>query len=492
MGIKLKPIKCRSLSIQKGKPSVVHYKIGEHKIPSIKEEEQKFLRKILFFNGKQSETYNYVKQEIEKKILNINKTEIRNEFKMWIYHHYLLPSIRFILTIHALTKTDLTKLDNMCHKHLKVWAGLPRCATNSIFHHQKSLNITSISDLYREAHCLNYANIKLKGDDLVNHALDNKVEREEKFQRKKSVYVEARKTFQERVEENTENEPEEGKTSHKYRKKIKNLVKTKINNEKLETHINHVHNLVQQGNLLRVAGEEEQDLTWKYFAYGLKKGTLKFVLNATLDTLPTKANLLKWKKCTSDKCKLCGAKETLLHVLSGCPVSLRQSRYTWRHDGIVNYIASTIDTSKYTIYADIDRFRTNSGGTIPPKALITTDRPDLVIIDEETKSIHIFELTVPHISNIQKRHEEKTNKYKYLESECEDYKIKTEAFEVEIRGHITKENKKSLKQLFSFCSKNISIKLFYENIAKMAINGSYYIYLCRNQTVWADLPLLKA
>ena len=181
-----------------------------------------------------------------------------------------------------------------------------------------------------------------------------------------------------------------------------------------------------------------------------------------------------------------------MHILAACPTYLRQQRLTWRHYSIINYLVSCNDSSKYKIFADIEVCRTNAGGTIPPKVLITTDRPDLVIIDEETKTMHIFELTVPHICNIQKRHEEKTNKYKYLVSECEDYTIITMAFEVEIRGHITKENKKSLKQMFRFCSKNISIKLFYENIAKMAINGSYYIYLCRNQTVWADLPLLKA
>ena len=66
----------------------------------------------------------------------------------------------------------------------------------------------------------------------------------------------------------------------------------------------HVHNLIQQGNLIKMVAEEEQDLTRKSFSYGLKKGTLKFVLNAALDTLPTKANLLKWKKSSSDKCKL--------------------------------------------------------------------------------------------------------------------------------------------------------------------------------------------
>ena len=125
-----------------------------------------------------------------------------------------------------------------------------------------------------------------------------------------------------------------------------------------------------------------------------------------------------------------------MHVLSYCPVSLRQGRLTWRHDGIVQFIATSINQSKYKVYVDIEGFRTNAGGTIPPEVLISTDNPDIVIIDEENKKVHTFELTVPHISNIEKRHESKSNKYKYLESETKEYAVQTQAFEVEIRGHI--------------------------------------------------------
>ena len=59
--------------------------------------------------------------------------------------------------IHEITKTDLMKLDNLTHKYLKKWAGVPRCATNSIFHLQTALNIPSISQIYTESHVMTYA-----------------------------------------------------------------------------------------------------------------------------------------------------------------------------------------------------------------------------------------------------------------------------------------------------------------------------------------------
>ena len=61
MGMKLKPSKCRSFSISAGSPKDVPFFIGEHRVPSIKDEEQKFLGKLLFFVGKAEETFNLLR-----------------------------------------------------------------------------------------------------------------------------------------------------------------------------------------------------------------------------------------------------------------------------------------------------------------------------------------------------------------------------------------------------------------------------------------------
>ena len=66
----------------------------------------------------------------------------------------------------------------------------------------------------------------------------------------------------------------------------------------------HTQTLVKQGHLLSIAALEKSDAVWKSYMFDLKKGTMKFLLNACLDTLPTKTNLLQWGKTTSDLCKL--------------------------------------------------------------------------------------------------------------------------------------------------------------------------------------------
>ena len=49
--------------------------------------------------------------------------------------------------------------------------------------------------------------------------------------------------------------------------------------------------------------------------------------------LLTPANLVRWKISEDDKCK-CGKVGTLRHILSACPIGLKE-RYTWRHNQVL-------------------------------------------------------------------------------------------------------------------------------------------------------------
>ena len=69
---------------------------------------------------------------------------------------------------------------------------------------------------------------------------------------------------------------------------------------------------------------------------------LKFLIKSVYyDVLPTPANKSKWFK-TEEKCLLCGKERSLAHILSGCSAALSQGRYKWRHDRVLQEIASTV------------------------------------------------------------------------------------------------------------------------------------------------------
>ena len=157
--------------------------------------------------------------------------------------------------------------------------------------------------------------------------------------------------------------------------------------------LEHVRTLVKQGKFLELSKCEQNDATWKSYIFNLPKGTMKWLLNASIDTLPTRVNLKLWGKVNNEKC-FCGQRQTLNHILNCCTVSLNQGRYTYRHDSVLSYIIKCLDSSKYTFYIDLIGHQTQDGGTLLSEIMVTTLKPDVVIIDKQRKILEIFELTV--------------------------------------------------------------------------------------------------
>ena len=121
--------------------------------------------------------------------------------------------------------------------------------------------------------------------------------------------------------------------------------------------------------------------------------TLKFLLNACIGTLPAAANLQRWKKSTSDQCKVCKARETTCHILNNCPVSLQNGKYLWCHNNVVNYIIKLVDTNKYTVYSDLPGY-TVGAGSIPPELCITVEKPDMTGYDCAGTAVDTFPLEI--------------------------------------------------------------------------------------------------
>ena len=314
----------------------------------------------------------------------------------------MLPSSRFILTVHEVTQTNLNNLDRFINQYLKRWAGLPRSATPSILHIDQFYAIKTIKELYEESHSISYTSTRLKGDATVSHAMDTKMARESNWTGKSSTIMQSAATFESAIALPSPPSPSIGH--------IKSKVKTIVHTKHQSYHWSHITSLAMQGEFCRLWELQEADYTWKADICNLPRGIAKFLINSTLNTLPTRDNLTRWGKTISAACDRCGNRETMHHVLSGCPTSLDQGRYTWRHDSVLNRIqeiVSKTQDSNVEVFCD-------AGGrpwTIPPDILPTSDRPDLVILKRETNTILIFELTVPYELNIKKDHQYKCHKY---------------------------------------------------------------------------------
>ena len=361
---------------------------------------------------------------------------------------------------------------------------------------KEGLNVKSISELYMESHTVSHTRTRLKGDSNVNSVISSSLERESLFTRKKSTCNEAERTFLTGLHCNTVMDEIPDFTGerasvqkHQFDAKVSESVKSVLRSENREKWETHVKGLAVQGNFLALASAEKQDIVWKSYMYDLKQGTLKFLLNAAIDTLPTAANLKRWKKSSSDLCKLCKRRQTTDHILNACPAALDTGRYTWRHNCVINYIVKNVDT-KFTVYSDLPGHTAPGGGSIPPELCVTVQKPDIVILNNHEKTIHLFELTCPLEKYIDTRHTEKSNKYFHFTTDITEYKCKVNCFEVSSRGYISARNHTTLSALHKFIQPAIKLPQFKKNISALALTASHQLFICRNDPAFLAPPYL--
>jgi len=494
MGLKIKPSKCRSLSLCAGKPTPIIFKIAEDEIPSLETDEQKFLGRKVFFTNKEKEKSEYLSKIISEKLGNIDNTSIRSEYKLAIYTRYLVPSLRFLLTVHTLTKTTLDHLDSLTERHLKKWAGLPQCATRVVLHYKKALSIPTISDVYMNSHAKAYISTWLKKDERTEAAMKHKIATEERTQKGSKLALYTKSLI---LESQPETNLNTDTSSINNQKKLLNVCNR---NHLKQVELEHKYSMTgkidsytKQGDFLSLASKMDSDITWKSYIYNLPRGTLKFILNASINTLPTLNNLKQWGKITSDKCPHCDNKETLFHVLNGCKISLEQGRYTWRHDNLINYLYKVMQDSELECFADLPQCTVPSGGTIPPDIIVTSERPDLVIINRGERTLYLYELTVPYETRIDAAHELKAEKYSSLYYDLKDlgWKVNFHPFEVGSRGLLPYHTKMSLTTLLKLTSSDKTPKEFHGTISKLATLGSYKLFIARKEQMWVSPAYLS-
>ena len=155
-------------------------------------------------------------------------------------------------------------------------------------------------------------------------------------------------------------------------------------------------------------------------------------------------------------CQLCGGKGLLQHLLSGCPRSLSEGRYCWRHDQVLKVIAEVVSEALKSNRFSPGRHKVifvRAGSSkqlqtknkvmllssapdwqllvdlkrqtkFPAHIVETKLRPDIVMFSNSTKKVIIWELSVPWEENMESTHERKIAKYELLVEQCRAVKRK--------------------------------------------------------------------
>ena len=271
---------------------------------------------------------------------------------------------------------------------------------------------------------------------------------------------------------------------------------------------------VQQGQWTTWEDATQRSLTWNEM-WHMAPLKLSFIIRATYDLLPTKANLAKWYQ-ENEKCPLCGACKTLKHILNGCKFTLSAGRYTWRHNRVLSTMievlqrgvetsnegksrdkkcyflkegamtASKIEsnvkrrdglvggTDDWMISADLSNYR-----SYPPEIRVTNQRPDIVIHSNKLRKFVLIELTVPYETNIEEQHEYKLAKYEELVHQLSEKGNAVKLFAVEVgsRGFIANSMYSLLRQL-NLKPKELNTAV--SNIRTITENASCWIWQKRN------------
>ena len=106
----------------------------------------------------------------------------------------------------------------------------------------------------------------------------------------------------------------------------------------------------------------------------------------------------------------------------------------------------------FSLFSDLSGFQAPHGGVIPPHLIVTPLRPDVFVVNEDTRVIVILELTCPWERNIDRDHVYKEEKYAPLVADLSrEFAVSQFSIEISARGMITKENKARLKSFGLKC-----------------------------------------
>ena len=196
------------------------------------------------------------------------------------------------------------------------------------------------------------------------------------------------------------------------------------------------------------------------------------------------------QKCVMEGCS---APSTLGHLLSCCKKSL--DRYNTRHDYVLKHLLDEINKRNkdgLKVYADLNGWRVN-GGTVPPDRALKEQVPDLVMIDRSATPtrVMLLELTVPWDSTSSFK-DALDRKYKRYERLTEDLKSHGNMpLEIGCRGVVDSRNSSVLAAVCLMVGIR-GFKKVQGALSKMAMLGSYRIWLARRSQEWSSEELISS
>jgi hypothetical protein len=288
----LKPPKCLSFCFS-GKTNLPDqcFCLGDKCTTNVSSKPAKFLSRIIGASSHQTEksTTKKLKDEVLTVMNRIDKCIIRGEFKVWIYQHYFVPSLRFLLCVSSITGSQIASIQRHITRFLKSWLALPNCATLASIFHPHSLAIKYLPHYQEEAQLTLLHTINSSSDPLICDI--GNISRPPLS----AASLEAIEKAKEEITSNATSS-----NAARRRKAKENLLAAHSSRWNY-----HLGGLQVQKKLVDVIALEESSPVWQRLMFGLPAGQLSFLIRSSIDSLPTPTSLARWNMKVSPSCPLC-------------------------------------------------------------------------------------------------------------------------------------------------------------------------------------------
>ena len=172
-GLTVKPEKCRSLVIFKGKVLNKQINIKSKPITQLQEKSIKYLGKTYSASLDEKEQTIAIESQLKDDIRKIEKCRIPGRYKAWMLQHMLLPRLMWPLSIYNVPLTFVDRLQNRITAALKKWLGLPKSLSQACLYSKSAklrLPYTELKEEVKAAKARNLMTLEEPDELLIRNA----------------------------------------------------------------------------------------------------------------------------------------------------------------------------------------------------------------------------------------------------------------------------------------------------------------------------------
>ena len=404
--LRIKESKCRIMLIKKGKlVEADNFKLGKVTIPCALSNGTKFLGCDLPRSMDSLAIKKFLRETIQARLTVISNSLFDTSAKVFFYETAVVSVMRWYFTIYPrIGFSTVRALQKEANRHLKRWFYAPQHTSPEVFTSVLGLDITDLRTLFVQCRAIGVARGLKNTDPVVQECATARVA-------ERTHYNKCTRSF---LQQAARLSATEGKNVERELNAIVGQATASEDSVKMLRRRS-------AGMIWALPSDPQLDKEFVAALWGLPNHTLRYASRALVDALTTNITCSRVIPGVSPFCPLCSTigpipqRQSLLHILAGCPSSLQQGRFTFRHDNVLKQMwegFKAYGQPGSQIWVDLPENK----DPLPqgyPSSLPQDTRPDLLVL-LPGGHLHIVELTVPFESNMAKNHAHKMEKYCHL------------------------------------------------------------------------------